>query len=173
MSNINRTYRINAIIQLLTGFAKHWTLGGLHVNSETLKPKEVTASLQAVIDAAARVAEARGALDAALHDEEVAIAENADIITCLKQVVTNAFKNKPDVLADFGLRKRNRKELTVEEKANAVAKLRATREARGTLGKRQKADIHGDPVVHPASPSPPPPPIVPVLNGANGAAHGG
>src|SRR5207248_1638441 len=54
MSNTNRTYRVSSITQLLIGFSKHWDLGGLHVNAETLKPKDVTTCLQAVLDAAVR-----------------------------------------------------------------------------------------------------------------------
>ncbi len=181
MSSNNRTTRNTAIAQLLSGFQKHWDLGGLHLNSETLEPKEVTASLRAVIEAGARVAEARGALAAALHDEEAVLAEKADVITCLKQVVTNAFKNKPDVLADFGLGPRARKQLTVKEKLDAVTKQLATRDARGTKGKRQKAAIHGAPVAThateaPAAPTVPPTPIAPptpALNGHVGATSNG
>jgi hypothetical protein len=47
-------------------------------------------------------------------------------------------------LADFGIApKKPRRALTTEQQTVKVQKLRATREARGTLGKREKAGIHG------------------------------
>ncbi len=143
--NINRNNRVSSIALLLAGFNKHCAkTGGLIVNSETLKPKDVAACLQAVVDSVRGVAEARGAFKAALADEQRVAEENADVITAVKQMVMNAFGNKPDVLADFGLEKRARKQRTVSEKFDAVGKTLATRSARHTLGRKQKAraDFH-------------------------------
>jgi hypothetical protein len=48
-------------------------------------------------------------------------------------------------LADFGLQPpKARKPLTNEQRAAAVAKLRATRAARGTTSKKQKLSVKGD-----------------------------
>jgi hypothetical protein len=51
---------------------------------------------------------------------------------------------KSSELTKFGLKpKKKPRALTVEERAAATAKLRATRAARHTMGPRQKAAIHG------------------------------
>jgi hypothetical protein len=49
----------------------------------------------------------------------------------------------PATLADFGLAPRKSNAKTVQTKATAVAKNLATRKARGTMGKKQKASIKG------------------------------
>jgi hypothetical protein len=66
--------------------------------------------------------------------------------------VRATFGNQPDVLADFGLAPHKEPApKTVETKATAVEKTLATRAARGTKGKKQKAAIHGTlPVTEPA-----------------------
>src|SRR5438270_13783380 len=107
MSHVNRSFRVHSIALLLAGYTKHCAkTGGLLVNAETLKPKDIAACLQAVVDSARGVSEARGAFKAALDEEERTIAENADVINALRQFVMSAFKNKADVLADFGIEKR-------------------------------------------------------------------
>jgi hypothetical protein len=59
--------------------------------------------------------------------------------------VRSAFGNSPDVLADFGLSpKKARTPLTVEQKAAAAAKRKATRQARGTRGPKAKLSVTGN-----------------------------
>jgi hypothetical protein len=77
------------------------------------------------------------------------------------------FSRSPDALADFGLTPRKaRKALTPAELVRKAEKAKATREARHTMGKRQKLAIHGSaPVVAvPTAPSP-------TSSVVNGAAH--
>jgi hypothetical protein len=58
--------------------------------------------------------------------------------------VKAAFSQSPDVLADFGLTPRKaRAQLTVEQKAAAVAKRAATREARHVMGRQQRKAVKG------------------------------
>jgi len=59
--------------------------------------------------------------------------------------VKATFSKSPDVLVDFGLApKQAATPLTVEQKAARVAKGKATRQARGTMGKKKKLAVHGD-----------------------------
>jgi len=59
--------------------------------------------------------------------------------------VRGSFGNQPDVLADFGLEpEKTATPLTVEQKAAAQGKAKATREARGTVGKKAKLKITGN-----------------------------
>ncbi len=145
MSHINRTHRITSIVQLLAACQKHPAkIGGLLFNSKPLELEEITTCLQAVIATAQGVADARAVLDGALHEEGVAIEQAAPVMKVIKAFVANAYPNQPELLADFGLRKRSRKERTVEEKLETVKRNRATRTARNTMGRKQKAraDFH-------------------------------
>jgi hypothetical protein len=57
--------------------------------------------------------------------------------------VKATFGSSPDVLADFGLAPKARAQVTVEAKAVAAAKRKATRAARHTMGPKQKKGITG------------------------------
>ena len=67
------------------------------------------------------------------------------VIRDFTKFVHATFSNAPQQLADFGLQPpKARTPLTSEQKAAAVAKLRATRAARGTTSKKQKLAVKGD-----------------------------
>ncbi|HEY4012967.1 MAG TPA: hypothetical protein VGM06_06500 [Polyangiaceae bacterium] len=70
----------------------------------------------------------------------------------LKQALLVAFAGQVDVLADFGLTGRAVRVLTPEERVTMTAKAKATRAARHTMGKKQKAAIKG--TVTPAAAAP-------------------
>ena len=62
----------------------------------------------------------------------------------LVSFVKAAYGNAPEVLADFGLTPKAVTPLTVEAKAAAAAKRKATRAARNTMGSKQKKDVKGN-----------------------------
>jgi hypothetical protein len=85
----------------------------------------------------------------------------------LKQYVMNTYGAASPVLADFGFNVPKRAALTVEQQTQAIAKRKATRKARNTLGKKQKAGIKGNvtgvnvtPITEPAAPAVAPAPAV-------------
>jgi len=79
------------------------------------------------------------------------------------QFLRAAFGNQPDVLADFGLRPRKAATpLTVEQKAAAAAKRKATREARNTMGPVKKRTVKGTVTGVTITPIAPPGPIAQV-----------
>jgi hypothetical protein len=57
--------------------------------------------------------------------------------------VTNQFKNDPSTLADFGITLPARQIPNTATKSAAVQKRAATRQARHTMGTRQKANVKG------------------------------
>jgi hypothetical protein len=78
-------------------------------------------------------------------------------------VKVTAFGNQPDVLADFGLVPRKAPTpLTVEQKAAAAAKRKATRAARNTMGAVQKKKVVGTVTGVTITPITAPEPIAPV-----------
>ena len=68
----------------------------------------------------------------------------------MKQGLLVAFGGQLDTLADFGLTARAKHVTTPEEKLAATDKAKATREARHTMGSKQRAAIKG---VVPATPT--------------------
>ncbi len=177
--NGSRVLRINTINKLAGGFEKHCSkLGGLVIETgEKISSKEILRAFEAVAEADAAVATARGSLTAALLDEQKTLEENQAIVSAVRTYARVMFAAKPDILSDFGIAPTRRHVRDTEERAQTLAKVRATRKARGTLGKKERAKIHGEPVDPATPPTPiapaatPPTPIVPVTNGT--ATHGG
>src|SRR5579859_1031391 len=120
------------------------TIGQLIIGSGTFTPAQVVSELQSFASLRAGVDAAKAALKAALEDEKSKGASLRTFFNTFIVFVRAAFGNSPDILADFGLEpKKAKTPLTVAQKAAAAAKRKATREARGTKGTRQKALIKG------------------------------
>ena len=114
-------------------------------------PSDVVKSLQAQIDAADATASAETAFHQAVAAEKVAGAKANGLFRALRTRVFSDFKSRPDVLAVFGLSLPQRQVPNADKVAEAVKKRAATRAARHTMGKRQKADVKG---TVPAAPPP-------------------
>jgi len=78
-------------------------------------------------------------------------AELKSITPAVVSFVTNMFGVGSEVYNAFGLSERKVAKKTASVKALAVEKLRATREARHTMGSRERLEIHGN-VEQPAAP---------------------
>jgi len=59
-------------------------------------------------------------------------------------MIQGMFTQSPDTLAAFGLKAPQAGKKTVATKAQALVKSEATRQARHTMGKRQKGQIKGE-----------------------------
>jgi hypothetical protein len=133
-------------VKLAAGAQKHLsTFTQVVIGSSTFTPAQVVTELQDFAALRTSVDTAKAAVKAALQDEQSKGPALRAFIIAFIAFVRAAYGNSPDVLADFGLNpKKVRKPLTAEEQAAAVAKRNATREARGTKGKKAKASIHGN-----------------------------
>jgi hypothetical protein len=141
----NRPSQTARVTALIAGSTKHLssvtsvTLGGTTYTATSLMQ-----ALQSVLQVYADVDAARAALKAKLLVEKNQAGTNNAFVSACTVFVRSHFGNVPDVLADFGLApKKARKPLTVEAKARKVEQGLATRTARHTMGKRQKAEIKG------------------------------
>lgn len=134
---------------LIAGAQKHFG------NEEVLRyasgqrtPAEVTASMQALIELRREVEAAKAVLATKLlaeAEQAPALCREMDDFEAFVRVV---FGQSPEVLADFGLEPRKKPApLTADQQLVAAAKRQATREARGTRGKRARLRIKGDAVV--------------------------
>jgi hypothetical protein len=131
--------------QLIAGTAKH--LG--NVTNVTLlgsayTPAQLTTQLQRVAGLYADVDTAKAATATKLAARKAGMSSIRPLMQAFETYVKATYGGQPDVLGDFGVTPKAKKTLTVEEKAAAAAKRKATREARGTKGSVQKQAIKGD-----------------------------
>ena len=139
-------------------------------------PAEITSKLQALVDLRANVDAAKAATRARIAEEAAGSPALRAFQSAFVSFVKVAFGHSPEALADFGITTpKAREPLTVEEMAATVAKRASTREARHTLGSRQKKGIKGavtGVLVTPITATTPAPssPTVPATSGAPTAA---
>jgi hypothetical protein len=108
-------------------------------------PAEVEALLQRLATLRGDVRAAKTAWEARLSEERAEGAALRGLLVAFVAFVRATFGDSPEALADFGLAPRKtRRPLTVEQRVTRAAKVKATREARGTMGKRKKLAITGD-----------------------------
>jgi hypothetical protein len=145
--------------QVIVGIKGHLqNVSSLPLAGSTFTMAELEQLIQSRIDAANAVAGAK----AHWHDASATYKSlNKHVLQvdrALRQYVINSFGESSPVLADFGFTAPKKATLTPEQKVARALKAAATRKARGTMGKRQKAPIKGTVTVpatsHPASPTP-------------------
>jgi hypothetical protein len=131
--------------QLIAGTKKHFpAASSLAFGGGTFTPAQVETSLQTLSDLRTAVNDAKAATKAKLADEEAQAPSLRTQMSAFVTYVKATFGNSPDVLADFGLTpKKVKAPLTLDQKAAAAAKRKATRAARHTMGSKQKKDVKG------------------------------
>jgi hypothetical protein len=113
-------------------------------------PEQVTTAVQARVDAQTEVETARGKYALAVAAAKAAEAATKPTYEGAKQLVLMQYANDPAILSEFGLSARKQAApLTAAAKQAAVLQRQATRDARHTMGTRQRQKIKG--VVTPAS----------------------
>jgi len=153
-SKSNRQSRLAADQKLIDGVMKFLsTFGSLPVDSQVLTPAEIVKVLQTRLSAGQAVVAAQAAREAAVKADRDERAKTATFVSSLRRLVEAMFAQSPDTLAAFGLTARRVAKKTVAIKATAVAKSKATRKARNTLGRKQKAKVKGTVPATPPSPT--------------------
>lgn len=132
--------------QLIAGIGKHLaTIVQLMFASGTFTPAQVVAQLQTLIALRKGVSDARATLEAKLAAEAAQAPTLREFMLAFVAFVKATFSKSPDVLADFGLApKKARTPLTAEETVAKVAKGKATRQARGTMGRKKKLLVRNE-----------------------------
>jgi hypothetical protein len=164
--NQNRIDEITADQKLIDGLNKHaTTITSIVIGGAAATTKDIVATLQSRIDSAKAASSTRATWLAAVQAYQAERVKTRTYVSGLRQSLLVAFAGQVDTLADFGLTPRKPRVLTPEQKLAAAAKAKATRAARHTMGKKQKAAIKGTvatptaPV--PAAPAPTPAPTPP------------
>jgi hypothetical protein len=186
MKIVNKTVRLNADQQLISGIVKHLGDGTLTFDGKKYTAADIVSVLQKRVDVANNVTATKAAHTNALTIEREEVAQTASFVASVRHVLKVMFAKSADALADLGLSPRPRRPSTVGQKVGAVAKALATRAARHTMGRRQRERIHGvveaggKPVpphvatgpIEPVAIPPPTPPVTPTPPGANGVPNG-
>jgi len=130
---------------LIDGLTKHQeTLSSFLVGGKSFKTSDIVSTLQARIAAANTAQSIRATWQAAVKAKANERASTMTLVSGVKQALQVMFAGSIDTLADFGLKPRKAPAArTPEEKVAAAAKAKATREARHTMGSKQKAKVKG------------------------------
>jgi hypothetical protein len=119
------------------------TVGRLPIGKGTMTPEEIAQVFDERVAATQAVQAAAAAFRAAAKANRDLRSQTASLVNAARQIVMGMFVEAPDSLATFGLAPRRVGKRTVAAQTVAVMKNKATRQARHTLGKRQKEKIKG------------------------------
>jgi hypothetical protein len=166
----NRIDQTTAEQTLVDGFNKHAAvIPSMVINGVMQTTKDIVATLQSRIDSARTALSTRATWQTAIRTDQALRDTTKTYVSGVKQGLLVAFAGQLDTLADFGLTARKPRVSTPEQKLAAATKAKATRAARHTMGKKQKAEIKGTvtptapATAAPAAPAPiPTPPEAPV-----------
>jgi hypothetical protein len=143
------TKRLNALKEY-AGSIK----GTIGMNGEDLKVSDVIAIYQGCLDSRAALAKSRTQVKAALATKTSAESARVAADKALSAWVTTKFGAGSQQALDFGFTTRKAATRTADSKAKAAAQALATREARHTMGKKQKLSIKGT-IIAPTAPAAP------------------
>jgi hypothetical protein len=142
------TTRVSGIKKYITNSKTEIPVAG-----KMLKTPQVSAVFQNSIDTRGAVATKRAELKAAQKARDEAEAERVVTDEALKGYVTNVFGVDSTEAHDLGYAPKKVAEKSVDTKQQAIVRNKATREARHTMGPKQRAKIKGTTVVLTASAS--------------------
>jgi hypothetical protein len=141
--------------KLVNGYTKYTASAPpIVLAGATLKPTDLVAKLQALISMENAVTSAGAAWHSQVATQRGVVVQAKPLLQAIRQSLQSAYSSQLDVLADFGLTSRKKAVVSPETRAAAALKAKATREARGTAGKKQKATITAPVVITPASATP-------------------
>jgi hypothetical protein len=126
------------------------------VGSQTVKPADIVTILQDRIDAGKAALTADAARTAAVKADRDKRAQSAALLSSFRRMIQGMYTQSPDTLAAFGLKAPRAGKKTVETKATALVKGKATRALRHTLGAKQKKAIKGTAPTATSGPAPVP-----------------
>jgi len=130
---------------LIAGIPKYCPNAIFTVAGQTFTASEAVTFITSLLNAASAVATAKTGWKDARLAEETLVASDLPIVKAIRENLATMFSNNTTTLAAFEIApKKPRQPLSAEARAAATAKARATRIARGTTSKKQKAEVSGD-----------------------------
>jgi hypothetical protein len=151
----SRANTIDSLQKLIDGLNKHAsTAPSVMLAGVTLRPSDVAAKLQALIAEFNAATTAATAWHNQVMTERNAAQQTKPLLLLVRRTLEAAYASQLDVLADFGLTPRKKTVISPQTRAAAAAKAKATRAARGSMGRKQRSAITAPVVVTPTSASP-------------------
>ncbi|MGA2447557.1 MAG: hypothetical protein ABTD50_02645 [Polyangiaceae bacterium] len=145
MNKPNKTTTLARDTQVIVGIQKHLqSTASLPLVGSTYAPADLVKLIQSRIDATGQADTTKATWHSTVATNEALNAKLMPVLRALRQYVINVYGATSPVLADFGFAPPKAATRTPEEKAAAVAKALATREARHTMGKVQKKTVKGN-----------------------------
>jgi hypothetical protein len=131
--------------QLIAGTEKHLaSVTQVPLMGSSFTPAQITSELQSLVTLRSDVDASKASTKAKIANEATQMPALRAFMSAFESFLKGAFGSSPDVLADFGITRKSRAPLTLEEKATAAAKRASTRAARHTMGSKQKLAVVGD-----------------------------
>jgi ABC-type transporter Mla subunit MlaD len=164
LSKSNKAATLTSLRELIAGTQQHTPSGSLTFGNATYTSASLVQLLQSLVDAMAALNDAEARVKDVTATLRDLSAKVRPVVVAYRKYLVATYGNATQTLADYGLKPHKAPApRTSEQKAAAAAQLRATRKARGTTSKKQKASIKGvvtpapePPVAAPPAPSPSP-----------------
>jgi len=142
--NVTKATLEQRVRELVAGTQKHSPNGSLTFGGATYTTAALVQELQSLADALAAADAAKASWQDALKDADGVRAKVVPVMQAYRSWLVATNGNAPSTLADYGLTPRkSATPLTSEQKVARAKKAEATREARGTMGKKQKKSVKG------------------------------
>jgi hypothetical protein len=157
-TKLSLSAQCDALVQGVTSLADPT----LTLDGKPYTKDAVLAPLRACVTAIAATSAAHSAWSQAVQQEHDAIAAARAMIALLKPYLqVRLGKSNPALQSQFGIAPAKKGEKTVAVKSTAIAKAKATRAARHTMGPKQRKAVTGataapSPAEQPAAPAPSP-----------------
>ncbi len=130
---------------LVSGIPKYCPNAIFTVAGQTFTAPEAVTFIESVLNAVSAIATAKTAWADAKLAAEKTLSQNGAAVKAIRENIALMFSNNTTTLAVFEIApKKVRQPLSVAARAEATAKAKATRLARGTTSKKQKAALSGD-----------------------------
>ncbi len=138
----NRPNYLANLEKLVEGFTLHAAdVQQLIIGGAVVKSADIVAKLDARVAQAKVVGTTNATWRAAVEADKAATQDLKPFLSNVRQALLVVLAGKTEALADFGLTARKKPTMTPQARTAAALKAKATRVARGTMGKKQKAKI--------------------------------
>jgi hypothetical protein len=130
---------------LVTGIPQYCSTAKFFVGGQTLSATQAVGVINTVLNAVSATASAKTGWKDAMIAEAAAVATNGASVHAIRDIIATSFQDVTTTLAAFEIAPRKvRQPLSAAARMAANAKAAATRKARGTTSKAQKAKIVGN-----------------------------
>jgi hypothetical protein len=161
----SKAVKMVAFRAMLSGLLKHFSGQTLEINNGKVAVNDLEATVNAIDAAATSAATAEASWKQQTETANKLIDGFEPQMVALRSFLRSRYGATSNLLLDFGVKPKSTKKVkTVATLSTAIEKSAATREARHTMGAKQKAKIHGTPAAVPT-----PTPAAPTTTGPKGS----